>query len=610
MKKILLYLLLALFAGQTEATRPLRRVFTKVQSDGTTLSVINLSNHRFSLYTTPDGISLKRNEKGDFCYAVADRQELAASEYIAHEAGKRTPAEQHFATTAGLKGEKAIALLQTNSLQPAYTETTRSVSDGLGVYGQSGKGVVSSIGTPVIPVVMVEFPDKKFAAGTTAEKLSRALNEPGYADEALCVGSVKDYFTAQSNGLFVPSFEVVATIVADKGYAYYGKNSGSKIDVYCNTLIQEALQKAVAQGVDFSRFKDKTSGAVPLVSIYYAGPGEHSAYETGAEDYLWAHFSRTSFTAGNVKISSYFVGNELLQSYDNDIRDAQGELIPTGASFDGIGVFVHEFGHALGLPDFYYTGNDATIANTLQTLNFWSIMDYGQYYCDGYAPVGYNALERSMMGWLDVHELTEAQSATLYPFGSEDKGNTAYCIRNDSNPKEYFLLENRQRGTWYPASMGHGMLITHIDYDATAWNNNTLNNTPAHQRFQIVPADNEKFATSWGSYQGDLFPGTGNVRSFTDDTTPASTVYTGGRLGKPLYGITESDGIVHFVYLDETLTAITPALSSAADATLTEVFTPEGRKVATLSSAADTARLKPGMYLLKSGNQCRKVFVR
>lgn len=610
MRKILLYLLLAAFACQLDATRPLRRVFTARQSDGTTLSVINRSNHRFSLYTTKDGISLVRNNKGDFCYAVAASRNLEASGNIAHEADRRTPAEQNFVMTTGLNGEKAFSMLEAAYPETAYTRATRSTTDGLGEYGQSGGGVVSSIGAPVIPVIMVEFADKKFSEGTTAEKLGRALNETGYADEPLCVGSVKDYFTAQSNGLFVPSFEIVATVTVDKAHTYYGKNSGSRTDIYCNTLIQEALQKAAEQGVDFGRFKEETSGTVPLVSIYYAGPGEHSAYETGSENYLWAHFSRTSFTVGNVKINSYFVGNELLQSYDGSKLDEQNNPIPQGAAFDGIGVFVHEFGHALGLPDFYYTGSNATIEDTLQTPNFWSIMDYGQYYRDGYAPIGYNALERSMMGWVDVQELTKAQQVALYPFGSEEKGCTAYCIRNDENPKEYFLLENRQPGTWYPTSMGHGMLITHVDYDATAWKNNNLNNIPDHQRFQIVPADNVKAATGWSSYKGDLFPGTGNVQNFTDDTTPASVVYTGSRLEKPLYGIVETEGIIHFSYLDKTLTGISPILSGSGITTYTEVFTPDGRKLTVLSPADNTSQLKTGMYILKTGNLCRKIFVR
>lgn len=611
MKRTLLYLLLVVLAMPGEATRPFRRMFSARQSDGTTLQVIDRSNHRFTCLTTTDGVPLVRNGKGDFCYARLGGNDLLASDRIAHEPASRSVSEQTFVTASSAGTRQLLARFAEDLSQSDSPVAGRSVGggDGLGTYGQTAGGVVSSIGTPTIPVVMVEFPDRKFAEGTTAEKLSRALNENKYADEQGCVGSVKDYFTAQSNSLFVPTFQVVATVTADKDYAYYGQNSGSRKDIYCKALIQEALNKAALQGVDFSTFREG-EGNVPLVSIYYAGPGEHSAYETGCENYLWAHFSRTSFTVNNVKINSYFIGNELLQNYDRNILDDQNNPVPQGAAFDGIGVFVHEFGHALGLPDFYYTGSNNDIYNSLETPNFWSIMDYGQYYRDGYAPIGYNALERSMMGWLKVSELTDAQVATLYPFGSEEQGNTAYCIKNDANTKEYFLLENRQPDTWYPAVMGHGMLITHVDYDASAWRNNNLNNNPDHQRFQIVPADNVKKAQGWADYKGDLFPGTTGASELTDLSQPSSAVYTGTTLNKPVFDITEKDGVIQFAYLDASLTGIEELPATIREKENVTVYTLDGRIVKTTRPENVGNDLRPGIYLLKGGNDCRKIFVR
>ena len=46
-----------------------------------------------------------------------------------------------------------------------------STSDGLGKYGQSGLGAVNSIGEYTIPVIMVEFSNKKFKNTTTKEKM-------------------------------------------------------------------------------------------------------------------------------------------------------------------------------------------------------------------------------------------------------------------------------------------------------------------------------------------------------------------------------------------------------------------------------------------------------
>lgn len=71
----------------------------------------------------------------------------------------------------------------------------------------------------------------------------------------------------------------------------------------------------------------------------------------------------------------------------------------------GIGVFVHEFGHALGLPDFYCT--DYSYENNAG-FGMYDVMDQGAYY-GLYArmPVGYTAYEKSFMGWLQIPELTE-----------------------------------------------------------------------------------------------------------------------------------------------------------------------------------------------------------
>jgi hypothetical protein len=44
---------------------------------------------------------------------------------------------------------------------------------------------------------------------------------------------------------------------------------------------------------------------------------------------------------------------------------------------------------------------------------------------------------------------------------------------------------------------------------------------------------------------GNLFPGTSDIHELTDDTTPASVVFTGGYMGKPVYEIREGDdGVV------------------------------------------------------------------
>ena len=549
-KAKLLLLTTILGAITLEATPPVKKFYGHRQPNG---SVVMIQKHGDGLqgfYSTPEGMPLLLNEEGVLCYAEKSGSKAICSSNI-YSNSLQAPAA---AITSVSEMSKVISHALSIEQSKAYTQS-RALNavntDGLGTYGKSGNGCVKSIGEIRIPVVMVQFPDKPFAESTTQEKVSRMLNEKGYADENFCKGSVKDYFEPQSSELFSPSFEIVATVTADESYAYYGKNSGSSIDTGCKKLINEAINKAEAQGADFNQFT--VDGKVPLINIYYAGPGEHSSFEAGCENYLWAHFSEYSITSkNNVRFNSYFIGNEIFQNYK---QEENGELVVTESKIDGIGVFCHEFSHALGMPDFYYTGSNATTSDTLHTMDFWSLMDYGQYAYDGYAPVPYTAYEKCYMGWLDIAELTQDSvgEKKLFAVENTEGGNTAYLIRNDNNRREYYILENRQLGSWHPNFLGSGMLVLHVDYNANEWTYNRPNNDPQHQRMQYVPADNVKQSNSskngWNDYKGDLFPGITYIYNLTDTTLPATTTFTGGYLGKPIYDISETDGVITFYYL-------------------------------------------------------------
>lgn len=587
------------------ATHPMKKYFAVKQSDGTSVIVCKQGNADSGFLLTKDGVCCLRNEGGLYYAMMNAYGESVCSNMLAHEEGHRSVQESQFVA------EQALKLSQVATLHSDLKFSTKGAaqgSDGLGIYGQTAGGVVSTIGAPTIPVIMVDFPDRKFLQTTTEEKLTQMLCEKGYSDDLGSVGSVRDYFTAQSNGLFTPNFEVVAKVTASNGYAHYGANKGSSRDVNKKSFIEEAVALATEAGVDFSKYK--VNGSVPLVSIYYAGPGEHSAYEEGCDDYLWAHFSNINTLYSNdTKISSYFVGNEVLQSYEG----SESTPVVVGENIDGIGIFIHEFGHALGLPDFYYTGSNQAIYNRLETLCYWSVMDYGHYWHDGYAPIGYNAYERAFCGWLQPKELTEAGYVELLSYDSEKEGENAYLVRSENNPKEYFLLENRQSGTWYPALLGHGMLITHIDYDATSWTRNVLNNTESNQRFSYVPADGDKYLTngSGEGFRGDLFPGVKEVTEFSDESLPAAAKLNDGTyLGKPIYNIKETEGVISFSYLDKTMTGISSI--GISENTQWNIYDTTGRLCVSgkdVIPSVSQLGLPKGIYIYMSGAVCKKILV-
>lgn len=534
MKSIVKLFLLALIAVQAAAIPPRRVAFPVTQSDGTTLMVMKFGDGHLAFYATQDGITLQRSESGDLCYACLENGVVVSSGRIAHDVTQRSSEESDYVRTHALRVDNMVSqrMLPRRTSRPRVISA--STSDGLGSYGKSGMGGVNSIGNYTLPVLMVQFKDIKFKSTTTAEKMTRFYNEVGYQEESKCVGSVRDYFKSQSNGLFVPTFEVVGTVTLPQNHDYYGGNvtSGPWKDYdkgLCadNYFVVDAVKLAQSQGIDFSRFA--VNGRVPLICLLYAGRGEATEYY-GGEDYIWPCEDDIDQNIGGTHFNSYFVGNEL---------DGDGSLM-------GMGVFCHEFGHALGLPDFYVTDYSYTDTNPVGE---WSIMDMGAYVQEARAPMGYTAYERSYLGWLDIPELTEAEAVTLDSYSDLAQGEAtpARLLRNPSNQKEYFIFENHQPGTWYPASYGSGMLVMRICYDKNAWEENTLNNTKSKQRIKLITANGRNPSAS-GSNVAELFSYNGkavNVENWA--------LYGGTKLAKPFYNIQNAGGKVKFNFLAETI---------------------------------------------------------
>ena len=552
------FLLLSLLSGTilfAFASGPLKKAYSHKQKDGTTITVYKCGDGFTGYYATLDGVTLLQKEDGDYYYAsFNEKGEIDITDNLAHNAAFRSEAEKltvRKLATSVVNTEKA---LMKKSKRPTSAALN---NDGTGTYGVSAPGTVGSIGHVVMPFVMVSFPDRQFLETTTKEKVTRLFNEEGYADEPNCKGSVSDYFKSQSHNMFTPEFVVVDQVTVSQGYAHYGKNSGSSKDALYLEFVKEVVDSVMSHGINLDNFivaKDGYANRIPMIGIYYAGPGEHSSYEDGSENYLWAKYGSLSYT-NKYRFQSFIMCNETFQDY---VADGNGNPVWAGpGKTDGIGVTCHEFSHALGLPDFYKTSSGV---QTYCTMEYWSVMDYGQYWKNSYAPIGYNAYERNFMGWLKYQDLdtSEAQLVNLYNYDAEND-TMALRIVNPDNSSEYFILENRQVGTWYPADLGTGMLLTHIDYLYTAWNANSLNNNSSHPRFEFVPADGVKQSKTLGGknidFRGDLYPGTTNVTGIE-----SFNFYTGRVLTTPLINITEENQTIHFSFIQD-LTGIDAALS-------------------------------------------------
>lgn len=524
MNRLVTLLLAGTLSLSAQAIRPRPVPYTVTQSDGTTLTVIKHGNDHLAYYTTLDGKVLQRNASGDLCYARLDGSRLQPTSYIAHNAAQRAATEQAFARDSALTPTQVAAIKAETS--PRNRKAIQaSTSDGLGKYGTSGKGAVGSIGAYTIPVIMVQFSDLKFQSSTTVDKMNRFYNEVGYDDESSCVGSVRDYFVSQSGGMFTPTFEIVGIVTLNTSYKTYGANDSYGNDKGWDNyaFLRACVNAAAAQGVDFAQYVQ--GSGVPLVALLYAGPGEATDYSSNAENYLWPAEDDCDIDINGVHFNSVFMGNELY--YDNSLM--------------GMGVFCHEFGHALGLPDFYCTDYSYEADDPF---GFWDIMDCGAYVNSSRAPIGYTAYERSYLGWQNLVELgSEAQKVTLSKFdaASAEAGTNAVIIRNSRS--ETFILENRQPGTWYPSSFGSGIMLQRYAYSQSAWSQNIPNNTQSKKRACLLPANNVKFNYGTNVSPRNLY-GNG-VNEITSLPTYSGTAKTDA----PIYNITKSGSDITFYWL-------------------------------------------------------------
>ena len=500
---------------------------TITQSDGSTLKVQAVGNAFNNALLTADGLTVARGSDGDFYYTSSLTGLTAVR---AHEAQKRTAAE------------KAFIQAQRGALQMQFQPYKLPASKGkLNAVGSNASADVPAQGERHIPIILVEFQDKKF--NNTRERIIEAMLT---GDE-----SVGQYFHDQSNGMYHPVFDVYGIYCLSQDREYYGGHNGTTKDKGIGWLVTEACQLAADDGVSFQPYDTNGDRFCDVVIVIFAGVGEAQAKVYHPEA-IWPcnwtldaakYYNRGGHGAfspnpGEPYVNHFAVFNELYGSNDN------------GRTIDGIGTFVHEFGHCLGLPDLYDTaGNDN------YGMGNWDVMCLGCYCNDGYTPVGYSAYEKEFMGWVDFIKPVANTYYTLTPWNQGNKEtDQAVCITSDVNRNEYFILENRKRVGWDRYLPGVGILVTHITYSSSYWTNNKPNNDKV-QLVTILPADNK---LSQYTESGDTWPN-GSKRNLTDETSPATELYmtsygeiTGhaGYLGKPVTEMTiNRDGTASFWYI-------------------------------------------------------------
>lgn len=547
MKRITLFLVMLCVLVVSYAAPAYRKKTVVVQSDGTELTIVLAGDEAMHYFSTLDGKPLVKEANGDFSYAAFTAEGFVSTKCLAHNAGNRTLLERTVLESIDYEPMSTAALSRATTYRAA---------------AQRAGSQIAPVGDVNVAVVLVQFQDEKFTY--TKEDINNILNSEGYVYEnpiVNSIGSARDYFIAQSDGKFRPNFLVTDIVTLDNNMAYYGGNDSNGNDKKPTYAIKEGIQKADSL-FDFSQCDNNGDGEVEFVYCIYAGYSESfGADENTIWPHQWALSAQSgTITVDGVKCNTYACSGELVYSekYETEI----------GRVLAGIGLICHEFSHCLGLHDVYDTSNDPQNWG----MDYWDVMDQGNYAAEGYVPVGYNAYQRDFCGW---RELVVLDKKGNYSMQALTQGGIGYKILNDANNNEYYILENRKQEGWDTYLFGSGMLVVHIDYMESAWNGNTINATKNHPRYTLIPADNElavygevsaqEFAAS---LRGDVWPGTTGNTELTNTSIPAATVYKGGYMNKPVTGIKYDNSIISFDFMQGMFNGV-PQLLSSTDVTET-----------------------------------------
>ena len=470
-KRLIFCVLTALLTSVSmEAARALSEPFTVTQPDGTQLTLTGYGDEHANWLTTTDGTLVVYTEKGYFVAAIGDDGQLSASEVLAHQPADRQVREVQYCQ------------VQRQRQQMFYQQVERNVSQARRAMVETAQFFPHE-GQPKSLVILVNFSDVKFSVTDPKKSFEQYFNaEQGGIEkfdnnEDKNFSSVREYFNKSSHGKFIPQFTVVGPVDLPQTMAYYGGSAeGSSSDANFPQFCEDAIQ-AVDDQVDFREFVNGTDNCAELVCVIYAGYGQ--AANSHLPNTIWpkCSFRNILTNDGDVRVNYMNCNSELGRE-------------KTGTDINGIGVFVHEMSHGMGLPDLYATNKSAQINN--QTPEFWDLMDYGEHANNGYAPVPFTAWEQEAMGWINVEELTEQQTVSMKPLMWED--GKAYKFSNGGDKNECFYLENvqaRNKENGIPGfSYGHGLLVWHVAYarDVVAMGDYP-NNTAGMPRVCVVPAD-------------------------------------------------------------------------------------------------------------------------
>ena len=248
-------------------------------------------------------------------------------------------------------------------------------------------------------------------------------------NDAAGANSMRNFYIEQSSGRYAVIGDVTDWVSVPGDHSAYDDNPDSNVWYFLQDSVNGWYAAQIAAGktpaqidaylaefdvwdrYDYNGTATSTSPTATSTPSSPCTPGwarKKVERRTTIWSHSWyAHYKligiavRISTSSGGIQVgdSDYWVGKYTIQPEDG-----------------GVGVFTHEYGHDLGLPDLYdYYGENGT--------GFWSLMSSGSWIDDGMDTIGnkpghMGAWEKFQLGWLN-YEVARAGQLSVHKLGPD-----------------------------------------------------------------------------------------------------------------------------------------------------------------------------------------------
>ncbi|MEG8277722.1 immune inhibitor A domain-containing protein [Streptomyces sp. AHA2] len=382
-----------------------------------------------STYAVADDASAPRSttvDRHDPADRHHDEHDLEGPLSKTQEAQRQEALEQVISGEAKVKNREGSKVVQLKSKKgdSKYVELGREKTDKIfTILVEFGDKIDSRYGgTPGPLHNTIPKPDRKKDNSTAwRADYDREYFQDLYFGSGKGVDSVKTYYEKQSSGRYSVEGEVSDWVKVPYNEARYGNNACG--DTNCSSVwnvVSDGLNAWVAQQkaagrtdaqikADVARFDEwdrydfdgdgdfnEPDGYIDHFQIVHAGEDESAGGGAQGTDAIWAHrwyaFGTDAGATGpeNNKLGGAKIGDTGIWVGDYTVQPENG----------GLGVYAHEYGHDLGLPDHYDT------AGGENSTGFWTLMSSGSWLGTGKNEIGdlpgdMTAWDKLQLGWLN-----------------------------------------------------------------------------------------------------------------------------------------------------------------------------------------------------------------